>query len=89
MEACQFFLAEHNQQGRRWVMPMRLPDVQPSDAMYKWNEALENPEEADHLAMLYAIGRCGRHRKPRCSASTLETVHPTHPPSIHPPVCEC
>ena len=51
------FLAEHSQQGRRWVMPMRLPEQQPSDAMYKWNEALENLEEADHLSMVYSIGR--------------------------------
>ena len=38
-------------------MPMRLPDNQPSDAMYKWNEAIEFPEESDHLAMVYSIGR--------------------------------
>ena len=50
------FLAEHTQQGRRWVMPMRLPANQPSDAMWKWNEAMEQPE-AEQLTMSYRIGK--------------------------------
>ena len=30
------FLAEHTQQGRKWVMPMRLPDVQSNEAKQAW-----------------------------------------------------
>ena len=33
------FLAEHTQQGRKWVMPMRLPTDQPSDQLQRWHRA--------------------------------------------------
>ena len=52
------FLAEHTQQGRRWVMPMRLPPNQPTDAMWKWNEAMGHADgdARETLAMSYRIG---------------------------------
>ena len=50
------FLAEHTQQDRRWVMPMRLPDLTPPDAKETWNEAARRPD-AEHLCLAFRLGR--------------------------------
>ena len=49
------FLAEHTQQGRRWVMPMRLPDVQSNDAKNAW--ALTTSElDTEVLGVVMSLG---------------------------------
>ena len=49
------FLAEHSQQGRRWVMPMRLPDVQSSDARAAWAFACAE-EDSEVLGICLKLG---------------------------------
>ena len=48
------FLAEHTQQGRRWVMPMRLPEAQPADALRRWDGAMG--EGREELRVAYELG---------------------------------
>ena len=50
------FLAEHTQQDRRWVMPMRLADSQPPDAKERWNEDSRNPD-VETLSLKCRLGR--------------------------------
>ena len=49
------FLAEHTQQGRRWVMPMRLPDVQPTDAKNAWALTVAE-EDTEVLGVTMRLG---------------------------------
>jgi len=49
------FLAEHTQQGRRWVMPMRLPDVQPTDAKNAWQLTVAE-EDTEVLGIVMRLG---------------------------------
>ena len=55
-ESGVLFLAEHSQQGRRWVMPMRLRDEQPTDAKQQWAEAIE-AESAEVMGLAIRLGR--------------------------------
>ena len=50
------FLAEHTQQDRRWVMPMRLAESQPPDAKERWNEDSRNPD-VETLSLKCRLGR--------------------------------
>ena len=50
------FLAEHTQQDRRWVMPMRLSEVQPPDAKEVWHDAAKKAD-FERLALAYSLGR--------------------------------
>ena len=50
------FLAQHESHGRRWVMPMRLPEARPAEAYEQWQAMLGEPE-MEHLAVGYRLGR--------------------------------
>jgi len=49
------FLAEHTQQGRKWVMPMRLPDETPADQMQKWHR-MRTQSGIEQLGVAYPLG---------------------------------
>ena len=49
------FLAEHTQRGRRWVMPMRLPDLQPTDARNAWSLTVSE-EDTEVLGVSMRLG---------------------------------
>ena len=53
------FLAEHSTHGRRWVMPMRLPEARPAEAYSEWCEMMgaEMLEENEQLSVGYRLGR--------------------------------
>ena len=51
------FLAEHSTHGRRWVMPMRLPEARPAEAYSEWCEMMgaEMLEENEHYLLGTAL----------------------------------
>ena len=49
------FLAEHTELGRRWVMPLRLPDVPPETALKMWSVA-GRATTRETLGITYAFG---------------------------------
>ena len=49
------FLAEHTQQGRKWIMPMRLPETQPSEQMGKWHRS-RTQQGIEQVGLSYALG---------------------------------
>ena len=50
--------AEHSGQGRRWVMPMRLPAAKPDEAAERWAGALAAHGErgCEQLGLVYPLG---------------------------------
>ena len=50
------FLAQHLSHGRRWVMPMRLPETRPLDAFEEWNAIAETPD-TEKMSIGYRLGR--------------------------------
>ena len=51
------FLAEHAAHGRRWVMPMRLPDARPADPYQDWQEMMLPAKNNEQLGVGYRLGR--------------------------------
>jgi len=49
------FLAEHTQQGRKWIMPMRLPEEQPSAQMTRWHR-MRTQAGVEQLGLSYPLG---------------------------------
>jgi len=49
------FLAEHTQQGRKWIMPMRLPETQPAEQLAKWHRLRTSPG-IEQLGVVYPLG---------------------------------
>ena len=49
------FLAEHTEHGRRWVMPLRLPEAPPRHAIERWVGAQEVPK-VETLTLVYSLG---------------------------------
>ena len=49
------FLAEHSSQGRKWVMPMRLKEEQPSDQLARWHR-MRTQSGIEQLGISYPLG---------------------------------
>lgn len=50
------FLAHHEEHGRRWVMPLRLPENRPSEPYEQWVSMMDL-EVTEHMAVGYRLGR--------------------------------
>ena len=54
--AGMLLLSENTHLGRRWLMPMRIPDSPLMDAHESWSEAVENRVNSDVLRVTIALG---------------------------------